>query len=126
MAHWKKSGFGTCVVVHKETNRGIGLSGFKYLQIEGKEVIDIGGIGERRYQGCGLAMECARSLIAHGFKFHAFPKITASVTPANTVARILLKRLGFTFIREAEVKYAGKTFPKVLYWELLREGSNTF
>jgi RimJ/RimL family protein N-acetyltransferase len=120
--HWARHGFGTCVVVDKASGAEIGLGGFKYHTIEGLEVVDIGGILERRFQGQGLALEGTQALIQHGFSHHHFTKITASITPGNRVAQILLRRLGFRFMREVPITYAGQSFPKVLYWELTAPG----
>lgn len=114
--HWNTQGFGPCMVKLRETQETIGLFGLKRVPIEDEQVIDLGFLVDRPYQGQGFAYEGGRALVEHGFNVHQFERIYSNVHPENEVSRHLLQKLGFTYQRNISRENVGIKFSDTQLW----------
>lgn len=89
--HWRKNGFGTWSIFHKDELVGsLTLRRLADARV-GFEV----EIGEK-FRKKGFAKEAATAVLSFGFRLHKIPEIFATVKSLNTSGRKLLESLQFT------------------------------
>jgi RimJ/RimL family protein N-acetyltransferase len=97
--HWETNGFGRWAVVCRESNKLIGMAGFRAHE----DVAELVYILDEPYWGKGLATEIARAILKYGFEKHNFSRIVAMTRPANAASRRVMDKIGMTFEKEVEI-----------------------
>ena len=105
------TGFGRWTVLDRATGELLGWCGLK--RVEGE--IDLGYRFVRKAWGRGIATECARACVEWGFREKGVERISAWSHRDNAASTRVLEKLGFRFVRDAEIE----GFP-VRYYERLR------
>ncbi len=95
-------GFGMWTVIHRETGRIIGRAGLSLR--EGYELPELGFVIEVPFQRRGLAYEVCLGVLQYAKEELLFDKVQAFAEPENEASVGLLKKLGFTFVKEEKLK----------------------
>jgi len=109
-------------IVLKESGRLIGTCGFPALHRE-HDAAELGYALSREHWGRGLATECARAVLDHGFDRLDLNRIEAFCIPGNAASARVLVKLGMTregLLRE-RVLAGGSHRDVHVYSLLLRE-----
>lgn len=95
MASYQKFGFGFYLVIEKETNNSIGISGF--IKRDELEHVDVGfaflPLGRRK----GYAFESTKALMEYGQRELNFSTVLAIANNNNERSHRLLEKLGLRF-----------------------------
>lgn len=86
-------GFGTWVIVWKETNQVIGRAGFNLR--DGFEEPELGYVLDVNFQKQGIAFEVCEALLEVGKADYAFSLVQALSVEGNLSSQKLLEKLGF-------------------------------
>lgn len=92
---YKTYGFGMSAVIWKETGEMIGWSGIQPLDDTGE--IEVGYGFSEEFWGKGLATECAKAWLDHGFNKANLERIVAVAYPDNTASWGVMEKLGMTY-----------------------------
>ena len=95
MASYQKFGFGFYVVIEKETNNSLGISGF--IKRKELEHVDVGFAFLHVGRGKGYAFESANALMKYGKTTLNFTTVLAIVNKDNKRSHRLLEKLGLRF-----------------------------
>lgn len=98
---WHERGFGRWAVIHKETNRFIGLCGLKLFEGQPELIYVL----EKAYWGRGLATEAARAALRYGFEEVKLERIVAVTRPENVASQRVMRSIGMKW--EGEGLYYG-------------------
>ncbi|OSQ48843.1 GNAT family N-acetyltransferase [Thalassospira alkalitolerans] len=114
LSSYLKNGFGSYIVIAKETGTPVGLCGFvKRDTLDGP---DIGYAIAQSFQGQGYAFEVNEALLNYGHDTLGFDRIFGYSLPENIASLKLLTKLGLTYERDQDVNNSGeicKVFVKV-------------
>jgi RimJ/RimL family protein N-acetyltransferase len=95
VASYAKNGFGLYLVLLKETNEPIGISGL--IRREGLDDVDIGYALLPKFWFKGYAVESARALKAYAKDVIGLSRIVAIVDPANEGSIRVLEKIGLRY-----------------------------
>lgn len=95
--HYASRGCGCFAVLDRSSGRLIGYGGFVFRDPEPPELIY--GF-EKAAWGQGLGREVARAMVAHARERHRWPRIIATVDPANQASIRILRGLGMTWLAD--------------------------
>lgn len=95
--HHKEYGFGTNLVILKETNEVIGWAGLQHL--DGGSEIEVGYGFDKPFWGKGYATEVAKALLHYGFENLNLNKIVAIAIPENTGSWRVMEKLGMKYVK---------------------------
>ena len=98
---WHERGFGRWAVILKDTNRFIGLCGFKLLESQPELVYML----EKASWGRGLATEAARAALRYGFEEVKLERVVAVTRRENVASQRVLKAIGMKW--EGEGSFYG-------------------
>ena len=101
LEHWDRHGFGIWILFEKETLTCAGRGGLRHVELEGRQVVQIGYGFFPRFWGKGLATELALASTRAGFDVIGLPRLVALVLPSNRASQRVLEKAGFTYKRDA-------------------------
>lgn len=104
-------GFGTWMLVDKESGELIGRAGFNYRP--GFEDVELGFVIGKKHWRKGYAYEACRVLMDLAKQAYEFDRIQALAIEENEASVALLKKLGFIYIEEIELD--GQAYQRYLY-----------
>ncbi|QNK64877.1 GNAT family N-acetyltransferase [Pedobacter sp. PAMC26386] len=96
--HYLQYGFGRWAVIKKSNEEFLGWCGLKYT--DASEEYDIGFRFFKRNWNHGYATEAAKACVALGFERFGMERIVGRAMKKNTGSIRVLKKLGFTFLKE--------------------------
>jgi RimJ/RimL family protein N-acetyltransferase len=111
MGHWERTGFGLWMARERATGQFTGRGGLHYIQIEGREEVEVGYTFLPEYWGRGLATELARESIRVGFTVLNFPELICFTLTTNKASQRVMEKAGFRY--ERPITYTD--LPHVLY-----------
>ncbi|WP_275285937.1 GNAT family N-acetyltransferase [Halomonas elongata] len=88
-------GFGPMALIDRESNAFVGFCGLVPEEVAGVEEIGIGYRLARRFWHRGLALEAARTVMAHGFDVLRLDEVVAVIEPANLASIRVAEKIGF-------------------------------
>ncbi len=97
---WEKHGYGTTMMIWKETGEEIGWSGIQPLEDTGLTEVGYGLIKKFWRQGIGL--EAAHGWLEYGFTKANLERIVALAVPENTGSWRIMEKLGMRFEKNEE------------------------
>jgi [ribosomal protein S5]-alanine N-acetyltransferase len=95
-----KFGFGSCVMIWKETGAFIGSAGLQPLEDTGE--IEVGYSLMKKYWGQGIATEAARAWMDFGFREKGLDRIVAVAVVENKASQRIMKKLGMRYEKSEE------------------------
>lgn len=98
---YARLGFGTYLVVAKQSKEPLGVCGL--IRRETLAEVDLGFAFLPQFWGQGFAYEAARATLDHECRVRGFQRVLAVVSPDNHASRKLLVRLGFHFERDVRL-----------------------
>lgn len=99
LQHWERHGFGRWAVVFKQTRELIGYGGLRNFQ----DTPELVYLLARRWWGCGLATEIARTSLKFGFEEQNFEHIVAMAQLSNTASHRVMQKVGMIFEKTAHI-----------------------
>jgi RimJ/RimL family protein N-acetyltransferase len=111
MGHWERCGFGLWLARERQTGRFAGRGGLHYIEIEGREEVEVGYSFLPEFWGRGLATELACESIRAGFTLLNFPELICFTLTTNLASQRVMRKAGFRY--ERDLVY--KDEPHVLY-----------
>jgi ribosomal-protein-alanine N-acetyltransferase len=90
-------GFGKWAVIDKQTNKFIGLCGFKYYPSLNKKALSYSFLNQ--CWGQGFATEASKAALNYAFNGLKNTNVVAWSTPDNFASLKVLEKLGFSFVR---------------------------
>jgi RimJ/RimL family protein N-acetyltransferase len=111
MGHWERCGFGLWMARERRTGRFAGRGGLHYIEIDGREEIEVGYSFLPDFWGRGLATELACESIRAGFNLLNFPVLVCLTLTTNLASQRVMQKAGFRY--ERDIVY--KDLPHVLY-----------
>jgi len=102
LAMYTRHGFGLWLVERRSDGALLGQCGL--LQRDSLEHPDIGFAFLPAYWGQGYAQEAAGATLAYGHDALAMPEVQAITSLDNEASIRLLQRLGFTYLRQIELR----------------------
>ncbi len=118
---WKKYGFGTCVAKLKSTGECIGVGGAKYISINNQQILDIGAIIKKAFQGQGYAAEAFPVFLEKTFHELNIDQVATAINPHNEPVMHLVEKMGYRYIRDVDYELDGARYQGQRYYELTRE-----
>ena len=97
---YEKFGFGSCVMIWKETGEPIGTSGLQPLGDTGE--IEVGYNLAKKFWRQGIGFECARAWLEHGFTKCGLERIVAVAVPENAGSIRIMEKCGMTYEKTEE------------------------
>ena len=97
--HPDRPELGLWAVIHKPTGKFIGRGGLLPRTSEGQPEDEDAYMIARRYWRRGLASECARALVRHGFETLGFDRLISLIDPLNEASKRTALSAGLTFER---------------------------
>jgi ribosomal-protein-alanine N-acetyltransferase len=92
---YEKFGFGSSVMIWKETGEQIGSAGLQPLEDTGE--IEVGYNMKKAFWGRGIGTEAARGWLDHGFGPGGLERIVAIAIPENRASINIMEKLGMTY-----------------------------
>lgn len=108
---YTKNGYGAYLVLLKETEEPIGLTGF--FKREQFEHADIGYAFLPEFTRKGLAAESSEAILKYGISQFQFKKVLAFTSLKNDASSRLLERIGLSFVEN--ITYADEVEKVKLY-----------
>ncbi|MDE5741132.1 MAG: GNAT family N-acetyltransferase [Oscillospiraceae bacterium] len=116
LARYKEYGFGLWAVVLKETDEMIGQCGLTMQDWNGREVLEIGYLFQRKYWHNGYATEAAKACKEYAFSKLGAEEVCSIIRDTNTASQNVALRNGMTKSDEIFVKhYRGVDMPHYRY-----------
>ena len=97
LPHYKKHGFGNCLIVDKSTGEKIGAVGV--FVRDGLDVPDIGFSFLPEFEGKGFGYEASAKLLETVFTDFGLEKISAITTNENIASQNLIEKLGLKYVK---------------------------
>jgi RimJ/RimL family protein N-acetyltransferase len=94
---YEKNGFGLYLIILKETNESIGMSGL--IKRDGLEDVDIGYALLPKFWSKGYAVEAARATKDYAKNVIGLKRLVAIVDPANEGSIRVLEKIGLSYGR---------------------------
>jgi len=98
--HHAKYGYGLYAIVHKETERLIGMVGLFNQNIHGEPKIEIGYRLNPEFYGKGLGTEATLAVANHAFNELNIDELVSYIDSRNTRGLLFVKRIGMEFWKE--------------------------
>ncbi|HZV06756.1 MAG TPA: GNAT family N-acetyltransferase [Gemmataceae bacterium] len=111
MGHWERCGFGLWMARERQTGQFAGRGGLHYIEIDGREEIEVGYCFLPDFWGRGLATELARESIRAGFSVLNAPELVCFTLTTNHASQRVMQKAGFRYSRDLLYK----DLPHVLY-----------
>jgi RimJ/RimL family protein N-acetyltransferase len=112
--HWDQHGFGLWLAFDRTTLTCAGRGGLRHIDLEGKQVVQLGFGLFPKFWGQGLATEIAEASTQAAFDTLALKRLIALSLPTNLASRRVLQKVKFQYLRD--VQYDGSRH--VLYERL--------
>lgn len=91
---------GLWATILKPDGKFIGRCGLLPWTIEGRAVVEVAYMIAPRYWRRGLASECARALVRHGFDTLGLPRLISLIDPLNEASKRTALSAGMQFERD--------------------------
>ena len=114
---YEKVGFGSCLMIWKETGEAIGCSGLQPLEDTGE--IEIGYTLQPEFWGKGIGYECAFGWLDYGFKTLGLERIVAIAVKENVGSWRIMEKCGMSY--EGDREHYGLP---VVYYSINKEEFN--
>ena len=125
LARYKKYGFGLWAVVLKETDEMIGQCGLTMQDWNGRKVLEIGYLFQKKYWHNGYATEAAKACKEYAFSKLGAEEVCSIIRDTNTASQNVALRNGMKKQNEIFVKhYRGVDMPHYLYSVRKQRGLN--
>ncbi|MHB1423259.1 MAG: GNAT family N-acetyltransferase [Gemmataceae bacterium] len=111
IGHWERCGFGLWMARERQSGCFAGRGGLHYIEIDGREEIEVGYSFMPEFWGRGLATELARESIRVGFHELNFPELVCFTLRTNLASQRVMWKAGFRYERDL----LWKDLPHVLY-----------
>ena len=111
---YETEGIGLLAVERREDGAFLGMCGLHH-QYSVPDEVEVAWRLAHEHWGHGYATEAATAWLDHGFDTLGFPKIISITDPPNTRSLAVMRRLGMTFEREAQIEDEGEVFDAVIH-----------
>jgi ribosomal-protein-alanine N-acetyltransferase len=99
LAHWEEHGFGYWVARDVCSRRFLGRGGLRWVEVGGRQEVEVGYGFIAECWGQGLATELARESVAVGFTVLQRPDLVCFTLPTNRASQRVMEKAGFRFER---------------------------
>jgi RimJ/RimL family protein N-acetyltransferase len=100
LTHWDEHGYGWWAVVPTGSTELAGWNGLQFLPETGET--EVGFLLSKAFWNQGLTTEGAKASLDFGFTKFDFPRIIGLVHPENLASQRVLKKIGLSFIDQAQ------------------------
>jgi RimJ/RimL family protein N-acetyltransferase len=107
-------GIGLLAAERRDDGTFLGMCGLHH-QSSVPDEVEVAWRLAHEHWGHGYATEAATAWLDHGFDTLGFPKIISITDLPNTRSLAVMRRLGMTFEREAQIEDSGEVFDAVIY-----------
>ena len=97
---FEKFGFGSCVMIWKETGEFIGAAGLQPLEDTGE--IEVGYSMKKEFWGRGIGTEAAKAWMDFGFREKGLDRIVAVAVVENKASQRIMQKLGMSYEKTEE------------------------
>ena len=115
IARYRKYGFGLWAVVLRESEEMIGQCGLTMQPWNGREVLEIGYLFQRKYWHNGYATEAARACREYAFTKLGAGEVCSIIRDTNAASQNVARRNGMTAGEKWVKHYRGEDMPHTLY-----------
>ena len=98
----KYDDLGTWAIIHKETEKLVGICSLLPWTVEGIEEIEMAYILAKECRGLGLGTELSRGVIRYGFDKLKLHRIISLIEPENMLSRHVVEKAGMKFEKEGK------------------------
>lgn len=113
---YEKDGYGYWAVIHKMSERLIGVCGLLKEQADYENYAGLGYIFNKDYWGRGYALESASACVDYAFHTLKVKELTAQIRPNNLPSRKVAEKLGMEVKKEFIKRYRGKEMLHLIYF----------
>lgn len=119
---------GLLAVERREDGAFVGMCGLHHQRSRPDDV-EVAWRLAYEHWGNGYATEAATGWLDYGFDVLGLPRVISMTDPPNLPSLAVMRRLGMSFLEEAEITDEGQTFDAVVYaitadeWRARRAGS---
>ena len=113
---YEKDGYGYWAVIHKMSDRLIGVCGLLKEQADYENYVGLGYIFNKDYWGRGYALESASACVDYAFHTLKVKELTAQIRPNNLPSRKVAEKLGMEVKKEFIKRYRGKEMLHLIYF----------
>ncbi len=113
---YEKDGYGYWAVIHKMSERLIGVCGLLKEQADYENYVGLGYIFNKDYWGRGYALESASACVDYAFHTLKVKELTAQIRPNNLPSRKVAEKLGMEVKKEFIKRYRGKEMLHLIYF----------
>ncbi|HIT61715.1 MAG TPA: GNAT family N-acetyltransferase [Candidatus Fimousia stercorigallinarum] len=113
---YERDGYGYWAVIHKMSDRLIGVCGLLKEQADYENYVGLGYIFNKDYWGRGYALESASACVDYAFHTLKVKELTAQIRPNNLPSRKVAEKLGMEVKKEFIKRYRGKEMLHLIYF----------
>lgn len=113
---YERDGYGYWAVIHKMSERLIGVCGLLKEQADYENYVGLGYIFNKDYWGRGYALESASACVDYAFHTLKVKELTAQIRPNNLPSRKVAEKLGMEVKKEFIKRYRGKEMLHLIYF----------
>lgn len=113
---YERDGYGYWAVIHKMSDRLIGVCGLLKEQADYENYVGLGYIFNKDYWGRGYALESASACVDYAFHTLKVKELTAQICPNNLPSRKVAEKLGMEVKKEFIKRYRGKEMLHLIYF----------
>ena len=113
---YERDGYGYWAVIHKMSERLIGVCGLLKEQADYENYVGLGYIFNKDYWGRGYALESASACVDYAFHTLKVKELTAQIRPNNLPSRKVAEKLGMEVNKEFIKRYRGKEMLHLIYF----------
>ena len=99
---YERDGYGYWAVIHKMSDRLIGVCGLLKEQADYENYVGLGYIFNKDYWGRGYALESASACVDYAFHTLKVKELTAQIRPNNLPSRKVAEKLGMEVKKETK------------------------
>lgn len=114
-ARYQEFGFGLWPVVLKEIGRIIGQCGLTMQDWNGRRILEVGYLFNRKFWHCGYATEAARACRDYAFSVLKAPAVYSIIRDTNLSSQGVAKRNGMVEVERWVKHYRGVDMPHILF-----------
>ena len=114
LLHWEQHGFGWWIAFDLATSEFVGRGGVRFIELEGRQEVEVGYALLPSSWGRGLATELVIAATRVGFEVLELSRLVGITLPTNAASRRVLEKVRFQYVRDTVYK----GLPHALYERL--------
>ncbi|MCA5012404.1 MULTISPECIES: GNAT family N-acetyltransferase [unclassified Enterococcus] len=115
LASYQKNQFGLWAIVDKNEENFVGQCGIVYSEVEGKNLLEIGYLLNKRYWHKGYASEASALCLNYAKNILQAQKICSIIRDTNSASQKVAENNGMTIVQEFYKDYSGLPVKHYVY-----------